>query len=555
MKRKYFLLTLVLLLLVNTSLGQTAESDLSLKQLDTLRKINAQDVPEGAPGVAAGVVIDGHVVFKDYRGYSDVDKKLDLDGKTRFNIASNGKQFTALALLLLEQEGKVKLEDDFRKYFPEILPGIKEKITIGHLLDHTSGIRDVYALWSLQGITWWRQTLSNKDALKLLNQQRAVNFKPGSQFMYSNSNYILLAELVTRVTGKSFQSFTDAMFRDLGMNDTRFESDHSSIKDPIAKPYFNFNKWQGYEWKSDLHGDGSLFSTLEDQMAWERNVQLPESNKRFGKLIERSQHLLSDRTDEYGFGLKFGSFKGEKLSYHEGATGAWKAITYRFPQRNISIITLTNSGKITPEMQTRQMADIILGKNKVRRSFLTEPARKGAEVIEADILGNYTDENGFLFRIKGSNDTLLLERFGRNDITLVRESSNVFAQTNDRRFKLEFKKNKKEEMTVTAYYTSHAPYTLTRKRVRVTNSLTNALEGTYANDETDALIKLTHNERDRFTVNARNRELVGYMVSDSRILISGFSISFTRNDNGEISELFVDSNRLRRVRFERLKKK
>ena len=167
-----------------------AQIELSPAVLQKLDAIAIQDVPEKAPGIATAVIRDGEVIYKKYAGYENFKDSTFLDSNSRFNIASNGKQFTALAILSLTDQKKLKLSDDIRKWFPEIYPNIKEKITILSLLNHTSGIRDCYDLWSLQGYTWWKESFSNDDVLALIGRQSDLNFIPESQYLYSNTNYI-----------------------------------------------------------------------------------------------------------------------------------------------------------------------------------------------------------------------------------------------------------------------------------------------------------------------------------------------------------------------------
>jgi CubicO group peptidase (beta-lactamase class C family) len=192
---------------------------------------------------------------------------------TRFNIASNGKQFTALAILVLIDEKKINLTDDIRKYLPTIYPKLNSKITIENLLNHTSGIRDVYDLWSLQGFTWWKYTFSNKDVLALIEKQQELNFLPNTKYLYSNTNYILLTAIIEKVTGKSFVVYTNDLFKKLNMPNTSFEDNYTKIRGPIAKAYFNFSTWKNYNWIWNVCGDGNIFSTLADQLQWELILQ------------------------------------------------------------------------------------------------------------------------------------------------------------------------------------------------------------------------------------------------------------------------------------------
>ncbi|HEY9117394.1 MAG TPA: serine hydrolase domain-containing protein, partial [Roseivirga sp.] len=194
-----------------------AQQSLTPIQKQQLEEIATQDVPENAPGIATAIIQNGRVIFKQYAGMADLSDSSIIGESTRFNIASNGKQFTALAVLSLIDNKQLKLSDDIRKWFPNLLPKVKDNITVQHLLNHTSGIRDFYDLMSLQGYTWWEVSWNNYDVLNLLEKQTDLNFEPGTKYLYSNSNYILLALLIEKVSKQSFVEYTNEMFKQLNM--------------------------------------------------------------------------------------------------------------------------------------------------------------------------------------------------------------------------------------------------------------------------------------------------------------------------------------------------
>jgi CubicO group peptidase (beta-lactamase class C family) len=201
---------IILLFITGNVFGQTKLSENQLKKLDS---IATQDVPKNAPGIATAIINNGNVIFQSYAGIANFKDNLKIDKDTRFNIASNGKQFPALAILILEDEKKLKLSDDIRQYLPELYPKIKSKITINDLLNHTSGIRDVYDLWSLKGMTWWEYSFKNNDVLELIKKQEDLNFEPSTKYLYSNTNYILLAIIVEKISRSTFKEYTDVIFQ------------------------------------------------------------------------------------------------------------------------------------------------------------------------------------------------------------------------------------------------------------------------------------------------------------------------------------------------------
>lgn len=530
--------------------GQTKLSENQLKKLDS---IATQDVPKNAPGIATAIINKGNLIFEKYAGISDFKDSLKIDKNTRFNIASNGKQFTALAILTLEEENKIKLSDDIRQYLPELYPEIKAKITIGTLLTHTSGIRDVYDLWSLKGTTWWEQSFDNNDVLELVKKQEELNFEPSTKYLYSNTNYILLATIVEKISGKTFKEYTDDIFQKLNMPNTSFESDYSQIDGKIARAYFNFDTWTTYDWIWNVVGDGNIFSTLTDQIQWEKTIQGYGNSEIKNSIIQKSQELVNqDINDDYGFGLEFGKYKSLSYKFHEGATGAWKATVLRFPNDSISMLTLTNTGKSIPSMQTRQMADVVYDLKNDEEYLVTKPVKIGSYVSEDEIIGTYITPNNFTFEfLKKDDGKLYLKRIGRNDVELVREADNVFNQKFDKDFKQEFIKNESGEMEVTAYYVSHSPYTLTRKKSDWENYDYQALNGKYNNSETDVNIEISHLSNKDYKVLIGDQENSGLLIAPTKLMVNNYVFEFD-NETKNIKSLSLNSDRIRGVNFERL---
>lgn len=526
------------------TLAQTGLSPLLTKQLDS---IALQDVPPKAPGIATAIIRNGELVYEKYAGYADFTDSSIISSHTRFNIASNAKQFTALVILDLADRRKFSLKDDIRKYFPDLFTSISSPLTIEHLLTHTSGIRDVYDLWSLKGLTWWNHSLGNQDALAMLKKQLALNFTPGSQYLYSNSNYILLALLIEKVSGSSFNTVTSALFKKLGMLHTSFEDDYTMIKGPIARAYFNFNTWTTYKWIWNICGDGNLFTTLGDQARWEQLVQgkIPAGIKK--ELIAQSQQLVnSTLTSQYGFGLEFGNYKGFHYTFHEGATGAWKATVMRFPEKKLSIITLTNTGKAIPSMQSRQMADRLLDIADNKPTFVTQPANIGKYISEDQITGTYLTENNFSFQFVLINHVLYLKRSGRNDIALEREADNIFHQKNDPAFKQVFEVNDKGEMKVTAYYTSHAPYSLIRPSVSWAGFNEKVWTGYFFNTETDVQLEIEHVKQYEYNIKSGDKNYKGLLVTPTKMLAGNYTFQMDHQDN-----ISLDADRIKKVIFKR----
>jgi len=387
--------------------------------------------------------------------------------------------------------------------------------------------------------------------LKLIKGQKELNFTPGSQHLYSNTNYILLTHLIAKVAGKSFRKYTDELFEGLGMMSTNFVNDHKDMGANIGRPYFNFDTWSTYKWRTDLHGDGSLFSSLEDQLTWEIAVQKGEAGCLDTAIVAQSQLPVNDETD-YGFGLERGAYRGLPVRWHDGSTGAWDASFIRFPEHNLTIVASDNSGKFGTYMLVRAIADIVLADVFTEKAFLTEPETVGEEIPVEKLLGTYLANNGYAFIFKLVDDQLVLERDGRNDVELELEKGNIYRQKFDPAFKQEFAWDEEKGMQVTAYYWAHAPYSLTRSNVDWKDYDFKGLEGEFYNDELDVSFDVTYTKGQRYQIKSGKDKMKGDMYKRDQLLAGGGNnIKVSRDASGKVTALLVSDDRTKGLRFVR----
>lgn len=542
-----WIVLIITLFQVTVSNAQQSITEAEIQKLDS---IALQDVPAGAPGIATAIIRNGKLIYKKTGGYASLADSSLITGKSRFNIASNGKQFTAMAVLTLVESGKLKLSDDIRTCFPGLFPKVKDPITIRNLLNHTSGIRDCYDLWSLQGYTWWEQSFSNADVLNLIRKQEDLNFRPGSDYLYSNTNYILLAMLVEKRSGKSFTTYTNELFRKLNMPNTSFESDYTRIRGPIARAYFNFGSWTTYNWIWNVCGDGNLFTTLDDQIQWELLLQGGGKTSLKRDLLEKlKQPLLTTVFRNYGYGVEFGKYKGMDYRFHEGATGAWKATVLRFDKPQTTILTLTNTGKAIPSIQSRQMADVLFSLKQDAAYLVTKPAKTGDTVSLEEIQGVYLTPEDFTFQFEIRDNKLFLKRIGRNDVELEREAANIFHQKYDPLFKQEFTKTPGGTLQVTAYYINHAPYSLVKQDADFSAFNKESLNGTYHNPETGAVIDIKYQEGKTYLIKqGSNDASSGLLITPGKLLYDFYALRFDPV-KGNIETFFLNGDRIRNVKF------
>jgi CubicO group peptidase (beta-lactamase class C family) len=300
------------------------------------------DYDERSPGCAVGVVRDGGLAFARGYGMASLDAARPITPTTPFYIASLSKQFTAMAILLLERDGRLSLDDPVRRWVPE-LPLFGARVTLRHLLHHTSGIRDYFTLLGIAG--WQREnTFTETELLELVARQRGLNFEPGEQFLYSNTGYALLGIVVRRASGQSLRDFARArIFEPLGMRHTQFRDDHRQVIPGAAVGYQGDADFPRSEPNLDVVGDGGVFSTIEDLARWDANFRTHRvGGQAIIAALQTSGTLNSGVRTQYGLGLALQNILGERAVSHSGAYAGFRSTMLRFPERDLSIITLCN---------------------------------------------------------------------------------------------------------------------------------------------------------------------------------------------------------------------
>ncbi|PZR26334.1 MAG: serine hydrolase [Citrobacter freundii] len=334
---------LILFLAAIIPLSSTAQKDTISPKIE---KIFAQYTAK-EPGCQLSISYKGKLIFSKAWGMANLETGTPLTMNSVIEAGSVSKQFTAAAILLLEQQGKLSLEDDIRKYLPEI-PDYGTLIKIKHLIHHTSGLKDWGTIAALTGFGRGSKSFRNEDALEIIAQQRTLNNVPGAEFIYSNSNYNLLAIIVQRVSGKSLADFTkEYIFTPAGMTRTQWRDNFRRVVPNRAVAYYKTG--QGYEsdmFYEDAYGNGGLLTTSEDLLKWNTFYL----SGKFGQpsLLQKqiTKDTLNDqRLNQYAAGLFIQTSKGKKVITHDGATGSYRCDLTYFPELDLSIAWLSNSSR------------------------------------------------------------------------------------------------------------------------------------------------------------------------------------------------------------------
>jgi CubicO group peptidase (beta-lactamase class C family) len=347
----------------------------------TLDWLVTQRVPADAPGLALAVVQDGRVVFEKGWGLASLDYGVPITPSTIFHVASVSKQFTAFAITLLAQQGKLSVDDTLRKYLPEI-HDFGKPITLRHLLYHTSGLRDQ---WDLLVLSGWRMddVITQEDILTMLRRQRELNFAPGDEELYSNSGYTLLAEVVGRVSGKPFVEFTrDEMFRPLGMTNTHFHLDHQAVVRNMA---YSYSPRSGGEYRKNVLsyanvGATSLFTTVEDLARWIANFQDAKvGGAEVRRQMQEKGKLNSGKEIDYGFGLAIGELRQTRTISHGGADAGYRSYLLWLPDHHLGVALLSNLGTMDVGGMAEMAAEVFLQGKLAPLPPRTQPVTAGPQ--------------------------------------------------------------------------------------------------------------------------------------------------------------------------------
>jgi CubicO group peptidase (beta-lactamase class C family) len=390
------------------------------------------DKPE-SPGAAIAVIKNGAVVYKRGYGIANLEYSVPITPSTVFHVASVSKQFTAFAVTLLANQGKLSLDDDIRKYLPEV-PDFGKKITIRHLIHHTSGLRDQWELLAMGG---WRldDVITKEHILKMVRNQKELNFEPGQEHLYSNTGYTLLAVIVERVSGQSFPEFTAAnIFKPLGMTNTHFHDDHQMIVKNRAYSYSPSTP--GFRLAALNYanvGATSLFTTVEDLAKWVVNFE----DKKIGgaPVIDQMQQkgILNNGTQlDYAFGLSIGPYRGLSTVGHSGGDAGYRSFVFWFPEQRFGVVVLSNLGSFNPNRVARQIADIYLADKLSPEAATPKPVEPVAAKVNPAIFDAYAGkylmlDSWSMVSITKEGDKLFGQPDGEGKAELIPLSETKFA--------------------------------------------------------------------------------------------------------------------------------
>ncbi|GAB3513051.1 serine hydrolase domain-containing protein [Emticicia fontis] len=427
---KKLLLTFLLTILSITLVFSQKKVDSLAIRIDAIfKKYEGKD----RPGCAVGIIKNGSLIYKKGYGMANLEYDIPNTSTSVFDIASVSKQFAGYAIAKLLNEKKIALDDDIHQYLPDV-PDFGKKITIRHLVHHISGLRD----WpqTLHAAGWrWDEAFSFTDIMRMVKNQKDLDFEPGNRYSYSNTGYNLLAAIVEKVSGQSFRDWTDTnIFKPLDMNSSHFLDDYTDIVKNLAYSYYPTDK--GFK-KSlsalTAYGSSSLFTTVEDLSKWaiHFNKSIAAKDPVFMQMLEEGT-LNNGGKVKYGYGLSYGSDEGFKTISHTGGWASYRTVLMHYPDQQVSFIILGNAGDFDLDGATKQVAHALI-------EFRIKPSNKPVSIVNKDtpnakvnedILKKYTGSYqlgpGWAVTITLENGQLQTQANGEDKFPMDTKSDSTF---------------------------------------------------------------------------------------------------------------------------------
>ncbi|HEX5171466.1 MAG TPA: serine hydrolase domain-containing protein [Cyclobacteriaceae bacterium] len=501
-----------------------------------------------SPGAAVAVMKDGEVIFKKGYGMANLEYNVPITPSSIFHIASESKQYTAFCIVLLAQEGKLGLDDDIRKYLPYV-PDFGKTITIRQLIQHTSGLRDQWQLLAIGGQSL-DDVITQKQIIKLIENQRELNFEPGTQQRYCNTGYTLLAEIVRKVSGKSLREFADdRIFKPLGMNHTHFHDDNTEIVPGRTYSYDSIgkNKYANSPLNYATVGATSLFTTVEDEAKWLHNYETMQVGGEEAIRQMYEQTVLDDGTKlQYAFALVIDTLKGNVRIGHGGADAGYRTYAVRFPEENLGIIIFSNLAQFNPNGMATKVASLYLTDKSVEKKQEKYEADPSSFALyggsfHSDEQAVHVVDSGGLYLEYGKQPFLLtplsdssFSVFGGYATLTFNRQGNQLAST----FRF---KSKDEEVLFTRY-----------KKPNLTEEDRAKYVGTYESEELEAPYHIVNENGNLILRHRKYSDAVMTAITRDQFSTPHWwmgNIIFMRDTNGSITGFEVNDGRVLHLRF------
>lgn len=539
------------------SFGQIKES----QAIDSLfSEWNKKDVP----GAALGIISDGELVYSNGYGIADLEHDVEITPSSVFYIGSVSKQFVTFSILLLQEQGKLNLDDSIQKHLPDF-PEYEAPLTIRHFIHHTSGVRDYLTLMNLKE----RDYLDNTEAdevYELIKRQKELNFSPGEKQLYSNSCYFMLAMIIEKAAGQSLRTFAhENIFQPLGMKNTLFYDDNTDL---IKNRVFSYEKkpdgdgFNNLIMRFDLVGSGGVYSTVEDLYLWDQNFYHNKLGNGGQEIIQKMHEeglLNNGESSNYAFALNNGTYKGLKTVSHSGGLAGYQSQIMRFPGERFSVVILANRGDANPTHMTFQIADILLKdkfteestekENETNAPAITNPSEK---LNPDQLAGNYEIQPGVILDITIKNDSLhVLQAWNNNSYNIINTTGNTYELPNDQSVQFEFSDLKDGFARTLTIFQNGTEATAKRKETAVSHPNLESYTGNFYSEELDATYNLFM-EDGKLKFKIAHFDAQELKVYDEDAFTTAKGLIRFNKANGAITGFELDAGRVTNLKFEKI---
>ena len=538
-------------LVITTALAVTASCGLAqtpnAPSRASLDRVFSDWSSKDGPGCSAAASQDGRTVYEAGYGSANLEADVPITPASIFHAASVSKQFTAMAVMLLAHEGKRSLDADVHTYLPE-LPDYGQRITLRHLLTHTSGLRDQWDLLALARGRFEEDRITEADVLDIVTRQKALNFVPGTEYLYSNTGYTLAAVIVHRVSGKPLRQFADErIFKPLGMTRTHFHDDYTMLVKGRTSAYEKEKDgWHVGIPNFDTYGATGLFTTVGDLLKWQENFRNPVvGDEAILKQMQTSAVLANGDTTGYGLGVQIGRQDGMKLVGHSGADAGYRSYTARYPEHAFAVAVLCNAAPTNPADLAAKVAGIYL------KAFAkpTPAPTATAKLTKAELsrfAGLYVNPiTGAPTWVALADTGLVVGR--RTGPALVPVAANRF-RTGSAEW--EFAPNGDLVQRFLGSPPRHPVTLVRREAVRPSASELAAYAGSYTSAELGATYLVSATDSG-LTLRTRTNPPVTASPVYADTFSGPFLIEFTRDQGGRLTGALVSTGRVRKIRFEK----
>ena len=516
-----------------------------------------------SPGCSMAIYRDGEIAYARGYGIANLEYGIANGPDTVFRIASVSKQFTAMAIALLAEQGALSLDDDIHKFFPE-MPDYGEPVTIRQLIHHTSWLRDYLTLAWLAD---WTEDFSVDEALQIIVRQQELNFPPGTEHLYSNTGYFLLSQIVQIVTDQTLSEWAgENMFRPLGMTKTHFHDDHTHIVKNRADGYeaTDDDRFKISMTILDMVGDGGIYTTVNDLLKWDQNFydnQLGHGGPELIELVQTPGKLDNGDELNYAFGLGIGEYRGTREIRHGGGFVGFRSGLNRYPDYHLSVAVLCNYADTNPTGLARSVASLFLSEKEDKGDSTDQveaQPNEVSDVVEVSVtdlerlVGDYWHAEDLTLRsIVIDDDSLFYSRGGENRTRLDPLGNGRFLMADvSAVVNVRFEPLGEKPQAMIVEVEGEEPFRLKSfDRAAPSEEELLAYVGSYYSDELGYVLVLRSSGE--MIVADRRSENIPFRPLQKDIFIAdtGVVLMYERNSDGGVSGLRLNAGRVRNVKF------